>query len=220
MRWTVIVPMRARAHAKSRLRAASDSDRAHLQLVDAIRHDCVTALRCAGAVARVVVVAEQPAEIEGSGVTVLAEPPAAGLNGALRFAANEAARRWPGDAIAAVVGDLAALRAADIDAALTAAGDFLRAAVLDRQGTGTTMLTARPGCDLDPRFGPGSAQRHRASGAQILLAPPGLTTDVDTREDLVEAQRIGVGDRTALVLAARAAGRCVANACTAAGSGE
>ncbi|MEP6852232.1 MAG: 2-phospho-L-lactate guanylyltransferase [bacterium] len=207
MRWTVIVPMRASARAKSRLRPASRSTAAHRELVDAIRADCVAALRAAEVVAQVVVVAEDPGEITVADVLVVGEPAGAGLNGALRWAAAQAQARWPEDAVAAVVGDLAALRPRDVEAALDEAAGTGRAAVADRQGSGTTVLTATPGHLLDPHFGLDSARQHRASGALFLAAAPGLATDVDTPADLADAAALGLGAHTAAVLSERAAGR-------------
>src|SRR5919199_1918141 len=65
------------------------------------------------------------------------------------------------------------------DTAAAAAGAALvrRTVVVcsDAAGTGTTLLVAAPGCALDPRFGPGSAAVHRASGARQLAGDwPGL----------------------------------------------
>ena len=98
--------------------------------------------------------------------------------------------------MAALVGDLPALRPAELDAALTAAAAHPAAFVADHLGTGTTLLTAGPATTLAPHFGPGSAAAH-ARGAVALSAGPGLRTDVDTAADLARAAELGVGMRTA-----------------------
>jgi 2-phospho-L-lactate guanylyltransferase len=185
----VLVPLRALPAAKSRLAASLPPD-AHARLVAAIRADTMHAARAAAAVARVVVIGDVP----GEGITLVQR--SAGLNGALRDGASYAARRWPGDGVAALVGDLPALRAAELDAALTAAEAHRRAFVADAHGTGTTLLTAAPGTALAPRFGAGSARRH-ATNAVSLSAGRGLRTDVDTLADLAAATQLGLGAHTA-----------------------
>jgi 2-phospho-L-lactate guanylyltransferase len=118
--------------------------------------------------------------------------PEAGLNRAFAHGAELAA----GSPVAALAGDLPALRPAELGAALSAA-DGRRAFVPDAAGTGTTLLAAPAGTPLDPRFGPGSAAAHARSGAQPLAGPwPSLRRDVDTAADLAAAAAIGLGDRT------------------------
>jgi 2-phospho-L-lactate guanylyltransferase len=177
MRWTLLVPVKALPGAKSRLLGASTDPESHRQLVEAIRSDTLQAARAAAGVARVVLV-------DGDG-----------LNDALRSAADDAARRWPNDGVAALVADLPALRPAELDSALATAAGHPRAFVSDSAGTGTTMLAARPGVALDPEFGPGSAARHAATAVR-LDAGPGLRRDVDTADELTDAIRLGVGPAT------------------------
>jgi 2-phospho-L-lactate/phosphoenolpyruvate guanylyltransferase len=193
MRWTVLVPLRALPGAKSRL-AESLEPTAHAALVEAIRADTLAAVRAAGPVARVVVIGDSP----GPGITLVQTSD--GLNGALRDGAGYAAERWPGDGVAALVGDLPALRPDELAAALEGAAGHASSYVPDASGTGTTLLAATPGRQLDPRFGLGSAARH-ALIADALTAGPGLRTDVDTVEELADAARIGVGAATAAALA-------------------
>jgi 2-phospho-L-lactate guanylyltransferase len=77
--------------------------------------------------------------------------------------------------------------------------------VPDAAGTGTAMLAAPAGVELDPRFGRGSARAHQASGAVRLDGGwPTLRQDVDTAADLAVAAALGLGRHTAeLVDAAR-----------------
>lgn len=200
MRWTVVIPVKAAPVAKSRLRSATRSARAHALLTEAIRSDTIAAAIDATGVGRVVVVTDrQQATLSvppGSQLIVQRSP---GLNRALAEAAGHAARQWPDDGIALLVGDLPALRAADLDAALSWAGRHDLAFVADADGQGTTLLTARPGLAPRPQFGTGSAARH-ATSATPLEATAGLRRDVDTDADLAAAVALGVGPATAGVL--------------------
>jgi 2-phospho-L-lactate guanylyltransferase len=199
----VLVPLKALPAAKSRLAAAPNpatrSPAGHAELVTAIRADTLAAVRAAAGVARVVVVTDQPGgEFDADEVIVQQAP---GLNGGLREAALQAAQRWPGDGVAAVVGDLPALLPADLDAALTIAAEHDHSFVPDAPATGTTLLAASAGMILVPQFGAGSADRHRLTSHEIA-AGPSLRADVDTVEDLAAAQALGIGPRTATILGA------------------
>lgn len=189
IKWTVLVPLRALPSAKSRLAAELPAE-VHRDLVDAIRADTLEAVHDCAAVARVVVIGDRP----GSGVTLVQKSD--GLNGALRDGAQLAAASWPDDGVAALVGDLPALRADDLGAVLVAAEAQPAGFVPDAAGTGTTVLTAMPGTMLDPHYGVGSARRHRAIAVE-LAAPESVRADVDTVADLDAAARIGLGRRTA-----------------------
>jgi 2-phospho-L-lactate guanylyltransferase len=193
VRWTVVIPAKALPEAKSRLVPATDDPAAHRRLVEAIREDTLSAARAADGVARVLVVADRPGT---PGALVQTRP---GLNPALAEAAEYAAREWPGDGVAALVGDLPALRAGELAAALAAAGAHPRAFVPDAAGTGTTLLAAAPGTPLLPAFGLGSAARH-AAVATAVDAGRTLRHDVDTAADLQAAAELGLGPATAAVL--------------------
>lgn len=199
----MLIPVKSLPEAKSRLTGASADPAAHARLVRAIRADTVSATRAAVAVARVVLVLDGPAADVHPGELTFTQT-APGLNAALAEAAADARARWPEDAVAALVGDLPALRPADLDAALASAAGHERAFVADAAGTGTTLLTAAPGTALQPRFGAGSADRH-AGVAVRLEATPRLRCDVDTGEDLHLATELGVGPATQAELE-RAAG--------------
>lgn len=190
----MLVPLKALPAAKSRLAQDLRPDE-HAGLVEAIRADTLAAARAASSVARVVVVTDQPGEFDADEVFVQHRP---GLNPGLTEGAAYVAQRWPEDGVVALVGDLPALRPEELDAALVAATDHDRSFVPDAAGTGTTLLAARPGVMLDPRFGAGSAARHSAI-AVPLAAGPGLRSDVDTTEELAQARRLGVGARTQMV---------------------
>ncbi|MGI8879858.1 MAG: 2-phospho-L-lactate guanylyltransferase [Jatrophihabitans sp.] len=199
MPWTALLPLAPIRSAKSRLRPASGTAADHEALVIALRTDTARALRASQSIHRVLVISPDPrclawaADLE---FETLAETES-GLNGALRQAAEHAAAHWPADGVVAVVGDLPAATGLALDAALDALGDAPRGMVADHSGTGTTMLSARPGRPLNPQFGPGSAERHAESGAVSLPAAEGLRWDVDTAEDLAEVLRLAGIEATA-----------------------
>jgi 2-phospho-L-lactate/phosphoenolpyruvate guanylyltransferase len=200
--WSLVVPVKVLARAKSRLAAFDGPRRAALAL--AMAADTVAAAVSCPEVARVIAVTGDPqaaAELAALGAVVVGDGPAQGLNPALRHGAALASARWPAAGIGALVADLPALRARDLSEGLRAAAQWRHAFVPDASGAGTTLYTARGGSAFSPRFGPASARRHRAAGA-AELALPGLATlrrDVDTPDDLAQAARLGMGPRTAAV---------------------
>lgn len=200
----MLIAVKALPAAKSRLLPATLDAASHRTLVEAMRTDTLTAALGTPVVARVVLIADSSEICDRwtipAGVRVVVQH-SAGLNGALRDGAQFAADRWPDDGIAALVGDLPALRADELGSALLAASELGNAFVADAAGTGTTMLTAAPGSELRPGFGPGSAARH-ARHATALDTAAGLRTDVDTAEDLAAATALGLGPNTADALAA------------------
>jgi 2-phospho-L-lactate guanylyltransferase len=143
------------------------------------------------------------AALAAAGAAWLRDLPRAGLNAAFAHGARRAVR-GPVRGTAALAADLPAVRPAELAAALdAAAGSAGRAYVADAAGTGTVLLTALWGLDLDPRFGPGSAAAHAHSGAAALAGDwPGLRRDVDTPADLAAAVALGVGPYTAELLPA------------------
>lgn len=170
-----------------------------MSLMAAFARDAIDAAR--GCALVEVHVVGDPAALTGFlgdlGVPVIADHGAGSLNRALALAAEQVAT--PGRGVAALLADLPCLRPDDLATALTRALDAGgRSFVADASGTGTTLLAAAPGLALDPRFGPGSAAAHVASGAQPISAPlRSLRLDVDTTDDLAEALTFGVGAHTA-----------------------
>lgn len=188
--WTIVVPMKALPEAKTRLASASADPSAHAGLVAAIRADT---LRAAADVGRILLVVDRMTpDISGWPVLVQSGP---GLNQALREAAAHVVSQRPSDGVAALVGDLPALRSEELRAALALAAEHPRAFVIDANGQGTTLLTALPGCPLEPAFGPDSATRH-ARAATAVAAGAGLRLDVDTASDLDRARELGLGSAT------------------------
>jgi 2-phospho-L-lactate guanylyltransferase len=221
--WTVIVPVKRLAVAKSRLRAATSVGEApagmpgppgrHEALVLAMALDTVAAALASPVVGRVVVVTADPTtseEIALLGAETIPDVPDAGLNPALAYAAAQVRRTAmagtePG--VAALAADLPALRGEDLTEALRRAESeayargpraLVRSFVADASGSGTVLLAAPPGAVLEPCFGADSAAAHEASGAVALSgAWPSLRRDVDTATDLAAAFALGVGPRTA-----------------------
>jgi 2-phospho-L-lactate guanylyltransferase len=202
--WSVVIPVKVLAQAKSRLTGLPAPDREKLVL--AMAADTVTAAVAAPGVAVVFVVTDDPAvraEAAALQALVLPDAPAAGLNEALSFGAVRARDRWPQRGVAALAADLPALQPAELAAALTAAAATGRSFVPDAEGTGTTLYAAPPGTSFEPLFGRNSRSRHRAAGLAELDLPGlrGLRRDVDTAAGLRLAAEIGLGPRTEAVLA-------------------
>jgi 2-phospho-L-lactate guanylyltransferase len=203
--WSVVVPAKRLAVAKTRLRpltAALDDPSAHADLVLALLADTVAAALACPAVGTVLVVTDDPAaaaEVVRLGARTVPDEPDSGLNPALEHGARCAG----GTAVAALSSDLPALRPDELGAALAAADRAPRCFVADAHGTGTTLLTA-VATGLRPAFGPASAAAHRAGGAVELSGNwPGLVRDVDTEADLRAALGLGAGPRTTAAAAAR-----------------
>jgi 2-phospho-L-lactate/phosphoenolpyruvate guanylyltransferase len=154
--WTVLLPVKVLARAKSRLANLAGDRRGELAL--ALASDTVSAVLACTEVARVVVVTSDPVAgplLASLGAIVVDDEPAdrsgasAGsdafgardgaqspvdlgvqdlLNAALRHGAAFAARRWPGTGLAALTADLPAVSPAELATALRAAADAADAA--------------------------------------------------------------------------------------------
>jgi 2-phospho-L-lactate guanylyltransferase len=197
--WTVLLPVKVLARAKSRLAVLAGDRRRELAL--AFASDTVTAALACPEVARVLVVTSDPVAgrlLAGLGAIIVADEPAdrsatlgipggaAGaaaapsvigelgvqdtLNAALRHGAAVAARRWPGTGLAALTADLPALRPAELATALRAASPAPAAFVPDAACVGTTLYAVPPGGEFRPLFGGASRARHAAAGATELAA--------------------------------------------------
>jgi 2-phospho-L-lactate/phosphoenolpyruvate guanylyltransferase len=193
--WTVVIPVKVLARAKSRLAALAGERRAEMALAFAC--DTVSAVLAVPTVARVVVVTADSVatrELESLGAAVVHDTTNE-LNDALHLGGSGV-----DGAIAALTADLPALRPAELARAL---GRVRRtpAFMPDAHDVGTTMYAAPPGTVFSPMFGGRSRERHARHGAAELHLDdvPGLRRDVDTPEDLAAAVRLGVGPRTAPV---------------------
>ncbi|MEW1811927.1 2-phospho-L-lactate guanylyltransferase [Pseudarthrobacter phenanthrenivorans] len=204
--WWVVVPYKGGPHGKSRLQSQYGSQ----QLGPALRRDLalgflqdtVAAAAAAANVAHIIVVSSDPTVdvLNDPKVEVLPDP-GQGLNGAVKtgFAFSRSSGQVP---VAAIAADLPCLTVGDLEETLVVARRHPLAVVSDRQGTGSTLISARPGVEVLPRFGHRSYEAHLQAGHRPLAIPGGSTLrfDVDTIEDLAIAIRRGVGAYTRGVL--------------------
>ncbi|WP_240659946.1 2-phospho-L-lactate guanylyltransferase [Streptomyces sp. WAC 01529] len=201
MQWTLVIPLKPLARAKSRLAAAAgDGLRPGLAL--AFAQDTVAAAVACPAVRDVAVVTDDALagrELAALGARIVPDEPGQGLNAALRHGAAVVRAGRPAASVAALNADLPALRPLELARVLDRAAHFPRAFLPDAAGIGTTLLTAAAGTELRPAFGTASRAHHTASGA-VELSLDGIDSvrqDVDTGEDLRTALALGVGPRTA-----------------------
>ncbi|MEF3404558.1 2-phospho-L-lactate guanylyltransferase [Agromyces sp. CCNWLW203] len=198
--WTVVIPVKAPAGAKTRLAVAVPPVEREA-LARAFALDTIAAVLAARSVDRVIVVGDDPA-LAGE-AEFLAEPADGprGLMAAIAYGiAHARAGGDPGETgsrqVAVLLGDLPALAPEELDAALETASRHPLAFVRDADGTGTTLATASAGVHLAPHFGVDSAARHAAAGFVELAASAGLRRDVDTIDALAEALALGAGPLT------------------------
>lgn len=200
----VVIAVKRLNAAKTRL-APVFSAATRESVVLAMLVDTVNAASAVPAVRTVTIVTpdeEAAAAAKELGALVLTDPTPEGhcdpLNNALLAA--EAMSRVDNANIVALQGDLPALQSAELAEAIEAARAQPRSFVADRHSTGTSALFSF-GVPLDPRFGADSAERHRRSGAlELTGAWPGLRCDIDTPDDLLTAQDLGIGPATATAI--------------------
>ncbi|GAB3253385.1 2-phospho-L-lactate guanylyltransferase [Kineosporia babensis] len=203
--WTMVLPLKGGPKAKSRLAAPA-------ALATAIALDCLDAVLATPAVSRVVVVTAD-ALLTGSATAAGAEVRGESRPGSGLLAAIEDGLRGLEGPCAVLLGDLPALRPADLDLALQSASQALTTSppsrrtapdmvfVPDADGIGTVLLAAREPGRMRPSFGPSSARKHAESGAlKLELDLPALRRDVDTQADLRAAAALGLGPRTGALL--------------------
>jgi 2-phospho-L-lactate guanylyltransferase len=199
-----VVPVRSLAGSKSRLGEPLDPEERADLILGFLRRTVAAALAARSLAALVVV--SQDAELlrlaaEMGAGTLLQRTD--GLNQAL----NEARLASCADATALLVlpADLPGVTASAIDglvqmAADVAGSDPERAVVglvPDRHGTGTNALIVSPPCAMEFEFGEESRAAHSAAAARVGAAyfelDGPLSFDVDTAEDLLEADMAGLG---------------------------
>jgi 2-phospho-L-lactate/phosphoenolpyruvate guanylyltransferase len=186
--WTVLLPVKVLARAKSRLAVLAGPRRCELAL--ALASDTVSAVVACPEVARVIVITSDRfagPRLAALGAIVVADiadgrqdagldgPGGAGglgalsgadmlsqerLNAALRHGAAIAARRWPGTGLAALTADLPALRPAELGAALRAAAAATRSGADGGDGANGVARSA---------FVPDAA----GVGTTLYAVPPG-----------------------------------------------
>ncbi|NQX14617.1 2-phospho-L-lactate guanylyltransferase [Rathayibacter sp. VKM Ac-2857] len=194
--WTAVVVYRGRGISKTRLELVARSALAEAFLLDTLA--AVGAAESVGAVVLVTsdISAVERAALEHPGLHVVRDP--GQLNPAVAAGIAQAGDLRPGSPVIALTADLPALTAADLDAALAAAGE-VPSMVGDRAGSGTTALLLPGGTGPEPAFGVGSREKHVGAGYRVLDLPESSTLrlDVDTVDDLRHAESVGVGVWTA-----------------------
>lgn len=198
-RFTVIMPIKAWDRAKSRLHVDPVARRT---LAKAFARDTLAAVLGCDEVERVLVVTRGDDVVDGlraTGAHVIQEPAdrnADALGSAISHGIAWAAERHPRTHVAIVPSDLPTSTSVALGDLLRSAASHPLAYVADANGDGTTILTGRTPDLVRAGYGPGSAERHRSYGAYELGADTGLRQDVDTLEDLVAAERLGLGRHT------------------------
>lgn len=201
-RWSVVVPVKGTAAAKSRF-GGDPETRSALALAMAL--DTVSAALAAEAVSDVIVVTSESvgAQFESLGASVVHDS-GTSLNAAVLRGIAAAAQGRAAN-LALMLGDLPALAPQELDFALGLASVSPLTMVPDASSTGTTLLAALAGVSHIPAFGEGSAAAHSTSGyvALEIASGSGLRTDVDTLNDLdalLKAPGGSVGRHTRAVL--------------------
>ncbi len=205
--WCLVVPVKRLTKAKTRLALVAGSHRVDLALAFAL--DTVEAALACELVRAVVAVTDEPVaarRLGKLGATVIGDTPDAGLNPALVHGGVVARAAHQDCGVGALSADLPALRAAELALALRQARDHEMSFVRDAGGAGTTLLLAGPGGRFEPQFGAASANLHAKAGAvELTGALQSVRRDVDTEQDLAAAAVLGLGARSAAVVARLAA---------------
>ncbi|MFH8248840.1 2-phospho-L-lactate guanylyltransferase [Microbacterium sp. B2969] len=206
--WTVVLPVKHAARAKSRLASLRGPG-----IARAIALDTIDAVAACEAVARVVVVTDDSelAALVAPGVEVVADLERAGPDAAI---ASVMATLPVASPRAALLADLPALRPADLAAVLSSAGPIERGVIPDAEGTGSTLVTTAPGVVWRSAFGADSFARHVALGCVPIPVDEdsSVRRDVDTPAHLAAAAELGLGPRTAEWWAAASARPAVTTA--------
>lgn len=193
--WQIVIPVKRLASAKSRIPLAAER-RAELAL--AMLDDVIASALAAPSVAGAHVVSADPLVRERAtrqGAHAIEADESDGLNGDLTTAIAAVRNVAPQTAIAIVVADLPCLRSADLESLLGQAPATGACFVAGIDG-GTTMLLARDGGELAPRFGSHSAWSHAQDAITLVDAPLAARIDIDSLEALQSAAEHGVGAQT------------------------
>ena len=190
--WNIVVPVRAFASGKSRLRRSLEAG-VVTELARRLAFRTLAVLEAVPEIARVCVVTgeERAALAQFSKVGVVREEAPVGLNAAVELGFAELSREV-GDTGAGVLvlhADLPLLTVESVRELLAACAQVgPNGWVGDRAGSGTTALSM-----LDPKrrrphsFGAGSGERHLRAGFAAVQLPAWHPTrcDLDTFDDLV-----------------------------------
>jgi len=209
-----IIPVRGLERAKTRLGEALDPEERHALVEGLLRRTIQAAVTTPG-IRAVAVVSPDPealAVAADAGAVTLPQG-GGGLNEGLADG-RAWARELGATGLLVIPADLPAINPGELGRILEAARDRLAgslaaaaetgmtvtslvALVPDRAGEGTNLLLLAPPGAIPFRFGPGSRAAHAAAAARTgavyleLTGPLGL--DLDTPDDLLAAEAVGLG---------------------------
>lgn len=185
--WCVILPIKGGGEMKTRLGRTEDVKVLAMKLAA----DTLRSVLACPEVKRVVIVtadrnwlanlADEPTDR----ISTFTDP-GGGLNNAIAAARDQAGEN---QLLVVIPGDMPLLDPIELAQVLQSARAHPRGFVRDKNGDGTTLLTALVAADLLPNYGAGSAKTHLLGGAVELSAPHSIRFDVDTMEDLAEMIR-------------------------------
>jgi 2-phospho-L-lactate guanylyltransferase len=191
-----VIPVRGLEAAKTRLGEALDPEE-RASLVRDLLAATVAALRRLEIPTWVVSPDPAVLQVAAEGGAAPLRQEEGDLNGALRLG-REAAQQAGATVLLVVPADLPAVTGGALEEVLSAArqaaatGERLVLLVPDRRGDGTNLLVLSPPDVVEFAFGPGSRARHRAAaaaaGARYLEVEGPLGLDLDTADDLVQAE--------------------------------
>ncbi len=209
-----IIPVRGLERAKTRLGEALDPEERHALVEGLLRRTIQAAVATPG-IRAVAVVSPDPealAVAADAGAVTLPQG-GGGLNEGLADG-RAWARELGASALLVIPADLPAIDPDELDRVLQTARDRLAgsrsaarragtavtslvALVADRAGEGTNLLLLAPPGAIPFQFGPGSRAAHagaaaRAGAVYVELASP-LGLDLDTPDDLLAAEAVGLG---------------------------
>jgi 2-phospho-L-lactate guanylyltransferase len=203
MQTVAILPVKRFKTAKRRLEAALPSG-ARRALAEAMFSDVLTGLRRVTAIDEILVVSADPGAqriAEGYGARAVEDPAESGQDQAVVRGAA-VARELGAAQVLCLAGDCPLLDPAELETLLGKPRTAERYAVIvaDRHGTGTNALLLSPPDAIEPRYGPGSFQRHldlaQAAGVPAeVVEVASLALDVDTPDDLAALQEQLAGSR-------------------------
>ncbi len=209
-----IIPVRGLERAKTRLGEALDPEERHA-LVEGLLRRTIRAAVATPGIRTVAVVSPDPealAVAADAGAVTLPQGGGGLIEGLVDGRAW--AREMGATALLVIPADLPAIRSSELRRVLGAARDRLAASVggtgaagtavmslvvlvPDRAHEGTNLLLVAPPGAIPFRFGPGSRAAHAAAAARVgavyleLTSP--LALDLDTPDDLLAAEAIGLG---------------------------
>ena len=194
MRTIAILPIKGFGSAKQRLSALLGRG-SRQALAQAMFSDVLASLRHVGGLDAVAVVTAEPAAASLVGrtdVRLLHDGLQTGQSAACAIGIAHALEQGFDRALL-VPGDTPLLDPRELDGMLMRAGKEGTAVAIvpDRHLTGTNALLLSPATAIEPSFGPGSLERHRAAAREAGISHrvetiSSLMLDVDTPEDLAE----------------------------------